>query len=58
MPPLFTSGYERAASAEVIEPLRGAGVELLVDVRAVPASGRAGFSTTMLRTSLEKIGIN
>ena len=58
MPPLFTNGYERATSAEVIETLRGAGVELLVDVRAVAASRRAGFSRTVLRASLEEAGVD
>ena len=58
MPPLFTIGYERASSAEVIEAVRGAGVELLVDVRAVAASRRAGFSKTVLRASLEAAGVD
>ena len=58
MTPLFTIGYERASSAEVIEALRGAGVELLVDVRAVAASRRAGFSKTVLRASLEAVGLD
>ena len=57
MSPLFTIGYERATSAEVIGALRGAGVELLVDVRAVAASRRAGFSKTVLRASLEAAGM-
>ncbi len=57
MPPLFTIGYERASSAEVIDALQQAGVELLVDVRAVAASRRAGFSKTVLRNSLEAAGV-
>lgn len=57
MPPLFTIGYERASAAEVIAALNAAGVELLVDVRAVAASRRAGFSKSVLRASLEEAGV-
>ena len=52
VPPLFTIGYERATSAEVLGALLANGVELLVDVRAVAASRRAGFSKSALRASL------
>lgn len=54
---LFTIGYETATLPEVIGRLRAAGVEIVVDVRAVAASRRAGFSKTILRTSLEAEGI-
>ena len=57
MPPLFTIGYERATSAQVIGALRAAHVELLVDVRAVAASRRAGFSKSALRASVEEVGV-
>ena len=57
MPPLFTIGYERASQAEVIEALTGAGVELLVDVRAVAASRRAGFAKSVLRAGVEEAGL-
>jgi uncharacterized protein (DUF488 family) len=49
---LSTIGYEAATLAEVIARLRAAGVEVVVDVRAVAASRRAGFSKTVLRASL------
>ena len=52
-----TIGYEARALPEVIAALRGAGVEIVVDVRAVAASRRAGFSKTILRESLEAEGI-
>lgn len=52
-----TIGYERATLAEVIAKLKSAGIDLLVDVRAVAASRRAGFSKTLLRASLEAEGI-
>jgi len=54
---LFTVGYEGATQAEVIARLKAAGVETLVDVRAVAASRRAGFSKTILGTSLAAEGI-
>jgi uncharacterized protein (DUF488 family) len=41
----------------VIAKLRAAGVKVVVDVRAVAASRRAGFSKTMLRASLAAEGI-
>jgi uncharacterized protein (DUF488 family) len=56
-PPLFTIGYEGAALADVIARLQAAGVELLVDVRAVAASRRPGFSKTVLAASLEEAGV-
>ncbi len=55
---LFTIGYEGAAQPEVIGRLKAAGVETLVDVRAVAASRRAGFSKTILGESLKAEGID
>jgi uncharacterized protein (DUF488 family) len=55
---LFTIGYEGAAQPEVIDRLKAAGVETLVDVRAVAASRRAGFSKTILGESLKAEGID
>lgn len=54
---LFTIGYEAATLPEVIATLQAAGVEVVLDVRAVAASRRAGFSKTMLRESLAAEGI-
>ncbi|PSK86829.1 uncharacterized protein DUF488 [Limimaricola soesokkakensis] len=54
---LSTIGYESTTLPEVIAKLRTAGVEVVIDVRAVAASRRAGFSKTMLRASLEAEGI-
>ena len=54
---LYTIGYEAATLPDVIEKLQKAGVKLVVDVRAVAASRRAGFSKTILRNSLEAEGI-
>ena len=55
---LFTIGYEGATQAEVIGRLKTAGVEVLVDVRAVAASRRAGFSKTLLGQSLRAEGVD
>lgn len=54
---LSTIGYEAATLPEVIGKLMGAGVEVVLDVRAVAASRRAGFSKTVLRESLAAEGI-
>lgn len=55
--PLATIGYESAPQAKVIDTLKAAGVEVLIDVRAVAASRRAGFSKGLLSSSLEGAGI-
>jgi uncharacterized protein (DUF488 family) len=55
--PIATIGYERAPLGEVLGRLNDAGVELLIDVRAVAASRRAGFSKTILGNSLNDVGI-
>ena len=57
MIPLATIGYQAAPQARVIETLKAAGVEVLIDVRAVAASRRAGFSKGILSASLEEAGI-
>lgn len=54
---LSTIGYEAATLPDVMGRLQDAGVDIVVDVRAVAASRRAGFSKTILRTSLEAEGI-
>jgi len=58
MKPLATIGYEAAPQARVIETLKAAGVEVLIDVRAVAASRRAGFSKGLLSASLNDAGID
>jgi uncharacterized protein (DUF488 family) len=55
---LFTIGYEGEPQAAVIDRLKAAGVRVLVDVRAVAASRRAGFSKTVLGASLNEAGID
>lgn len=55
--PLATIGYEAATQDTVIARLKAAGIETLIDVRAVAASRRAGFSKTLLAASLAEAGI-
>ena len=54
---IWTIGYERASSDAVLTALKDAGVEVLMDVRDLPLSRRAGFSKSTLRASLEAVGI-
>ena len=58
MKPLATIGYESATQDAVLQKLRRAGVEVLIDVRAVAASRRAGFSKRLLAASLAEAGID
>jgi uncharacterized protein (DUF488 family) len=53
-----TIGYERATVDAVIEALRGARVDLLVDVRAVTSSRRPGFSKNRLAAHLIQNGVD
>ena len=55
---LATIGYEQATLADVIGRLEAAGVQIVVDVRAVASSRRAGFSKTLLAGSLKEAGID
>ena len=52
-----TIGYEGATVERVLDALRAAGVELLVDVRAVASSRRPGFSKTRLAEHLAGAGV-
>lgn len=54
---IFTIGYEGATVAEFVDALTRAGVERLIDVRAVPNSRRPGFSKTPLSNALAEAGI-
>ena len=55
--PIFTIGYEQATVAEVVGALTEAGVKRVIDVRAVAASRRPGFSKTALAANLNEAGI-
>lgn len=52
-----TIGYEATTVPAFLDALREAGVELLVDVRAVASSRRPGFAKTALAANLEEAGI-
>src|SRR3546814_15025997 len=57
-PPLSTIGYEGRTVAEFMEALEAARVELVIDVRAVAASRRLGFSKTVLAAGLRDRGLD
>lgn len=54
---LYTIGYEQTPPKSVLDELEGAGVKLLVDVRAVASSRRPGFSKGALSAGLKERGI-
>ena len=55
---IFTIGYENSTVGDFIDALTSAGVEQVIDVRAVPNSRRPGFSKTPLRNTLAEVGID
>jgi uncharacterized protein (DUF488 family) len=55
---IFTIGYEGATMGEFLAALQAAGVQRLIDVRAVANSRRPGFSKTPLRNALAEAGID
>ncbi|MET0397701.1 MAG: DUF488 domain-containing protein [Longimicrobiaceae bacterium] len=57
MTPVATIGYEDATVQRLLDALQGAGVDLLVDVRAVANSRRPGFSKSRLAENLGTVGI-
>jgi uncharacterized protein (DUF488 family) len=57
MQTLFTIGYQQAKPDAVLGELKRAKIDLLVDIRAVAASRRPGFSKRQLAASLDEAGI-
>jgi uncharacterized protein (DUF488 family) len=55
---VFTIGYQESTPDAVIGTMQSAGVELLVDVRAVAASRRPGFSKRQLAAGVATVGID
>ena len=55
---IFTIGYEGATVPEFIAALQKAGVERVIDVRALPLSRRPGFSKSALRDALTEAGVD
>jgi uncharacterized protein (DUF488 family) len=58
MKDILTIGYEGASVPRFLDALREAGVELLVDVRALASSRRPGFAKTALAANLVSAGID
>jgi uncharacterized protein (DUF488 family) len=56
-PLLATIGYQGTTVDAVLTTLRQAGVSLLLDVRAVAASRKPGFSKRQLAAGLDAVGI-
>ena len=54
---VFTIGYEATTMADFLAALTHAGVQRVIDVRALPLSRRPGFSKTSLAASLAAAGI-
>ena len=55
---IFTIGYEGATQPELVAALQAAGVERVIDVRAVPLSRKPGFSKNVLAAGLAEAGID
>lgn len=55
---VWTTGYEGKTVDEFMGELVAAGVELVIDVRAVAASRRLGFSKSALAAGLRERGID
>lgn len=55
---IFTIGYEATTMPEFLAALGEAGVERVIDVRALPLSRRPGFSKSPLRAALAEVGID
>ena len=55
---IFTIGYEATTVPEFVAALRDAGVQRVIDVRAIPNSRRPGFSKTPLSNALAEAGID
>jgi len=56
--PLSTIGYEGKTVEEMLDSLEQAGVALLIDVRAIAASRRPGFSKNALAAAVRERGID
>ncbi len=55
---IFTIGYEGATMDSFLAALKEAGVEQVIDVRALPLSRRPGFSKNTLAATLKDNGID
>ena len=55
--PIYTIGYEGVTAEALVAHLKKSGVEVLLDVRAVPLSGKPGLSKNRLAAHLAAAGI-
>ena|SRR5437899_58672 len=55
--PLYLIGYEKANLADFLATLGAAGIAIVVDVRDLPLSRRAGFSKRQLQAAIESAGM-
>jgi uncharacterized protein (DUF488 family) len=55
---IFTIGYEGTTMEAFLASLKSAGVEQVIDVRALPLSRRPGFSKNTLAATLKDSGID
>ena len=58
MTTIYTIGYEATTMADFLAALTTAGVQRVIDVRALPLSRRPGFSKSPLAASLKEAGID
>ncbi len=54
---IFTIGYEQSRPGAVLAALKKARIQILVDIRAVAASRKPGFSKRALSAALDEVGI-
>jgi uncharacterized protein (DUF488 family) len=54
---LYTAGYEGLSVQDFIYRVRAAGIDLVVDVRALPLSRKPGFSKRALDAALDDVHI-
>ncbi|MEO5494286.1 MAG: DUF488 domain-containing protein [Sphingomonas sp.] len=54
---IFTIGYEATTMDAFLAALKAAGIEQVIDVRALPLSRRPGFSKNSLAATLKDAGI-
>ena len=54
---IFTIGYEQSRPGPVLAALKKARIQILVDIRAVAASRKPGFSKRALSAALDEVGI-
>ena len=55
---IFTIGYESTTMGDFLDALKKAGIERVIDVRALPLSRRPGFSKSPLKAALNEAGID